>query len=370
MTGIAWRNLVRERTRLAVSVGGVAFSVLLILLLQGLYTGVNEEAARYLRSVGADVWVGQSGTRGGFGHSVSVLPSEMDGQVAAVDGVAEVAPLFGRPVVVSTGDGVEADVFLMGYDPARAGGPPSIVEGEDAPGPGEVIVDRVFARSEGVDVGDVLEVSGQQLRVAGIGSGGSSLLTQYAWAPIDDVARIAGTPGVVSYFVVEGADGTDPAALADAVRAGVTGTVTTTGDEFVDDSTADIRESFVPILFVLVVIAVVVGTAVIGLTIYTSVLEKRREYGVLKAVGFSNRRLLGIVVRQALIAGAFGFVAGVVLTIGVSALIERLLPEFVTILRPVHLLLVALASVAMSALASLLPVRPLTRLHPAEVFRV
>jgi len=370
MTGIAWRNLVRERTRLAISVGGVAFSVLLILLLQGLYTGVNEEAARYLRSVGADVWVGQSGTRGGFGHSVSVLTTDMRDDIAAVAGVSSVAPLLGRPVVVSTAEGAEADVFLMGYDPQAAGGPPAMVEGEEVPGPGEVIVDRVFAQTEGVGVGDVLEVSAQELRVAGIGSGGSSLLTQYAWAPIDDVARIAGTPGIVSYFVVQGSEGTEPSALADAVRSGVTGTVTTTGDEFVDDSTADIRESFVPILFVLVVIAVVVGTAVIGLTIYTSVLEKRREYGVLKAIGFSNRRLLGIVVRQALIAAAFGFVAGVGLTVGVSSLIERLLPEFVTVLQPVHLVLVAVASLAMSTFASLLPVRPLTRLHPAEVFRV
>lgn len=370
MTGIAWRNLVRERTRLVVSVGGVAFAVLLILLLQGLYTGVNEEAARYLRSVDADVWVGQSGTRGGFGHSVSVLPDDLRARLAKVEGVAEVAPLFGRPVVVTTRDGAEADVFLMGYDPAAAGGPPAIVAGEEVPPPGGVIVDRVFARSEGVGLGDVLDVGDGRLTVTGVGSGGSSLLTQYAWAPIDDVARLVGTPGIVSYFVVTGKDGTRAEELAEAVRAAIPGTVTTTADEFVDDSTADIRESFVPILFVLVLIAIVVGTAVIGLTIYTSVLEKRQEYGVLKAIGFSNRRLLGIVLRQALIAGALGFVAGAGLTVGVSALIERLLPEFVTVTRPVHAALVALATATMSVLASLLPVRRLTRLDPAEVFRV
>lgn len=370
MTGIAWRNLVREKTRLVVSVGGVAFAVMLILLLQGLYTGVNEEAARYLRSVDADVWVGQASTRGGFGHSVSVLPRELADPLAQVDGVSEVAPLLGRPVVV-TGAGRDADVFLMGFDPRIGiGGPPNLVDGDATPGPGEVILDRVFAEEEGFGIGDELQVSGQELRVSGIGSGGSSLITQYAWASIDDVAGASGTPGVVSYFIVRATPGTDPASLAADIVDAVPGTTATTAPEFVSESTADIRESFVPILFVLVVIAMVIGTAVIGLTIYTSVLEKRREYGVLKAIGFSNRRLLGIVWRQSLVAGLLGLAAGTALTLAVAALIEGLLPAFVTIVRPRDVLLVAVAATVMSVLASFLPIRPVTRLDPAEVFRV
>lgn len=370
MRGIAWRNLSREKARLAISVGGVGVAVMLILLLQGLYTGVNREAARYLESVGADVWVGQSATRGGFGHSVSVLPRDLHAQLAAIPGVEDVAPLLGRPTVV-TGDGIDADVFLMGYDPASGiGGPPEKASGEERPGPGEVIVDRVFADQNGVAVGDVLALSGQELRVSGIGAGGNSLITQYAWAPIDDVAKLSGTPGIVSYFIVRGAAGADAAALAERITAAVPGTSATTAAEFVSDSTADIRESFVPILFVLVLIAMVIGTAVIGLTIYTSVIEKRREYGVLKAIGFSNRRLLGIVWRQSLVAGGLGLIVGTALTLAVGALLEGLLPQFVTAIRPIDVVVVALAAGVMSAVASFLPVRRVTRLDPAEVFRV
>jgi putative ABC transport system permease protein len=371
MTGIAWRNLVRERTRLAVSVGGVAFAVLLILLQLGLYTGVNQQAARYLRSVRGDVWVGQAGTRGGFGHSVSVLPASAGAQLSRVGGVRQVAPLFGRPVVLRTGDGGEADVFLMGYDVAGGiGGPPRLVEGRAAPGPGEVIVDRVFARSEGLDLGDTVDIAGRPLRVSGIGAGGNSLITKYAWARLDDVAALVGSPGTVSYFVLRAAPGMSADRLARDTRTAVAGIVATTADEFVSQSTADIRESFLPILFVLVIIALLVGTAVIGLTIYTSVLEKRREYGVLKAIGFSNRRLLGIVWRQSLAAGMLGFLVGVPLTVVVSALIQRALPDFATALRPLDIVIAAGGAAVMSVLASFLPVRPVTRLDPAEVFRV
>lgn len=370
MGGIAWRNLVRERTRLVISVGGVAFAVLLILLLQGLYTGINEEAARYLRSVRADVWVGQGGTRGGFGHSISVLSLDQRAAIAAVDGVAEVAPVLGRPIVVTSGSR-DADVFLMGFDTASGiGGAPARVEGEAVPGPGEIVLDAVFADEEGFEIGDVLDVATARLRVTGIGSGGNSLITQYAWAPIGDVATVSGTPGIASYFVVRGDGSLDDDALARAIQAAVPGVVATTGDAFISDSTADIRESFVPILFVLVLIALVVGTAVIGLTIYTAVLEKRAEYGVLKAIGFSNRRLLGIVWRQSLVAGLLGLVAGILLTLGVARLIELVLPAFVVTLRPLDIALVGLAALVMSALASFLPVRPVTRLDPAAVFRV
>lgn len=370
MGGIAWRNLVRERVRLAISVGGVAFAVLLILLLQGLYTGVNEEAGRYLRSVGADVWVGQGGTRGGFGHSVSVLSADQRTAVASVDGVAVVAPLFGRPVLIES-EGSDADVFLMGYDTASGiGGAPASARGSEVPRGGEVILDSVFAEEEGFAVGDSLRVGGRRLRVTGIGSGGNSLITQYAWAPIDDVAAIVGTPGIVSYFVVRGDGSVDGSTLARAIEAAVPGVVATTADSFVSESTADIQESFVPILFVLVVIALVVGTAVIGLTIYTAVLEKRTEYGVLKAIGFSNGRLLGIVWRQSLLSGLLGLVAGVVLTVAVAGLIEEILPAFVVSLRLRDVALVALAALAMSTVAAFLPVRPVTRLDPAAVFRI
>lgn len=231
-------------------------------------------------------------------------------------------------------------------------------------------MDRVFAENEGLAVGDTVEGAGRPMRVGGIGSGGNSLITRYAWARLGDVAELAGSPGVVSYFVVRGAPGISAEPLARAVQAAVPGTVATTADEFISDSTADIRESFLPILFVLVVIALVVGTAVIGLTIYTSVLEKRREYGVLKAIGFSNRRLLGIVWRQALVAGALGLAVGVPLTLAVGALIEQLLPEFETSVRATDVLLVAAAAGLMSVLASFLPLRPVTKLDPAEVFRV
>ena len=370
MTNIAWRNLSRERTRLAISVGGVAFAVVLILLIRGLYVGFVTQATSYIRSVAADVWVAEASTPGDFFHSVSLMPASQAGPLAQVPGVERVTPLLGRPVVFPH-EGESLDFFLVGVDVATGVGAPEAAEdGRRVPRPGEVVVDRVFARNWGVAVGDTLQLPGLPLRVAGIARGGNAVVSQFAWAAFPDVARIIGAPDIVNYFLVEAAPRTDVAALVERIPASVPGVKALTENEFADANTRDLSEGFLPIIWVLVVIAFAIGTAVIGLTIYTATLEKRREYGVLKAIGFSNRRLLGIVWRQSLTAGAIGLVVGVALTLGLAAVLERLLPSFVATVRIVDVGLVLLAAVAMSVASSFLPVRPVTRLDPAQVFRV
>lgn len=369
VTDIAWRNLVRERTRLAVSVGGVAFAVVLILLLRGIYTGVNSQASAYVRSVDADVWVGQAATKGGFFDSVSVLPLSLGPQLAALPGVERATPVLGRPVVAQA-EGKEVRLYLIGVDPTGVGGPPEVDSGARVAGPGEVVIDRVFARENGLGVGDQIELRDTRLRVVGIARGGNAIVTQYAWARLADVARLVDAPDIANYFVVKARPGTNAEALARAISSALPSTAATPADEFVYESTDDIRQGFLPIVWVLVVIAFIVGTAVIGLTVYTATLEKRREYGVLKAIGFSNRRLLVVVWRQSFIAAGLGLAVGIALSLLAGRLLEQAVPSFVTDIRSADLALVTAAVAGMSALASFLPVRPVIRLDPAQVFRV
>jgi putative ABC transport system permease protein len=368
MTSIAWKNLAREKTRMAISVGGVAFAVLLILILRGLYTGFLTQATAYIRSVDADLWVAQAGTPGDFFHSVSLQPAERADELSAVDGVERVAPLLGRPVVFRH-DGDDVDLFLVGVDPdTGVGGPEAAEKGRRIPGTGEIVIDRVFADNNGIGVGEVLHLRKVDLEVAGIARGGNAVISQFAWTSLPDAERLLESEGTVSYFLVD-ADG-DLDSVTDRIHDEVPGTKPLTEDEFADANTEDLSEGFLPILWVLVLIGFGIGAAVIGLTIYTATLEKRREYGVLKAIGFSNRRLLSIVWRQALTSGLIGFAVGAVLTIGLASVLERVLPSFVVTIRAGDLVIAAAGALAMSVAASFVPIRPVTRLDPAQVFRV
>ncbi len=369
MTNIAWKNLVREKTRLGISVGGVAFAVLLILILRGLYSGITDQATEYIRSVGADLWVAQDGTPGDFFHSVSLIDARAESRLEAVPGVRAAFPLLSLPVVFRL-DGQDVDFRLMGVDPASGvGGPPGLEQGRSVRGPGDLVVDRVFAKNHRVTLGQVLKVRGNRLRVVGIATGGNAVVSQFAWASLEDVAVFVGAVDVVNYFAVR-LDVASPDAGVRRVESRVPGVEAFTEDEFEEKNIADLREGFLPILWVLLVIALAIGVAVIGLTIYTATIEKSREYGVLKAIGFSNRRLYRIVYQQSLTAGVIGFVVGTGLSFALGTLLERFIPSFVTSISISDVGLAGGAALAMALISSFIPVRPIARLDPAQVFRV
>ena len=130
-----------------------------------------------------------------------------------------------------------------------------------------------------------------------------------------------------------------------------------------------LNESFLPIIGVLVGIGFLVGVTVIGLATYSAVLERRREFGVLKAGGARGSQMLRLVLVQALLAAAAGYALG----LGLAALIgwaaAAWVPQFVTNLQLVDLAAVAVAALVMAAVAASIPLVRIARIEPGEVFR-
>jgi putative ABC transport system permease protein len=368
VTNIAWKNLAGERTRFAISVAGVAFSVVLVITLRALYWGVVEEATKYVRSSGADLWVAQEGSPGDFLQSRSILPVTERERIARVQGVTSVSPLLSRPIGLLL-NGREADLFLLGIAPgSRVGWPTAVRESDTVLGPGEIVIDRVFAKNFGIREGDRLPIGTNGQRVAAVVGGGNAFAYQFAWANLSDVAEISGAEGFVSYFLVN-TSGESPTAVGRRIVQQVPGTKVFAGTELADRNADNLRQGFLPVLLVLVIVAFVVGTAIIGLIIYTATLEKSREYGVLKAIGFSNRRLYSIVFQQSLVAATAGFLVGCALSVVLGPAIERVVPVFVTDIRAGDIVFAGVGALGMAVLASFVPARPVARLDPAEVFR-
>ena len=116
-------------------------------------------------------------------------------------------------------------------------------------------------------------------------------------------------------------------------------------------------------------IAFVVGTLVVGLVLYSATVERRREYGVLKAIGSRARTLFGIALTQAAIVTVAGAVLGFALAAFEAQLVMQLRPQFLVAFEPRTVALALAASLVMGLLAVWLPAKVIADLAPADVFR-
>jgi putative ABC transport system permease protein len=366
MFQIALRNLFQEKTRFLISIGGVAFSVVLIMVLTGLYQGWKSKIGEYIRIIPADIWVMQNGSEELF-HTPSILPITIKNQLQQINGVETAKPFNARRVALHV-NGHELNLYVVADEPtAGVGQPAKVVEGKATPDVGEIIVDK--SQSRKVKIGDVLPVAGQQLKVVGFSEGGDLVTSSFAFAQKADIDKIQKLPNSANFFLVTVKAGANIDQVIGAIKSKLPATDAVSRAKFVDNNTKIITDTFLPVILVLLVIGVVVGISVIGLTIFTSTLEKSREYGVLKAIGMRNAQLYGLVIQQALIAGVVGFGVGMGITLVLQNTLGTLVPQFVSQLSLRDISLIFGVTIVMAMIAAYIPVHRISRIDPAEVFK-
>jgi len=359
---LARRNLLVEKGRFAMSVLGVAFAVVLVLIVVSLYRGWSD-VGRFYENLPGQVWISQTGTSDPF-HSTSFLPLGDARRAAAVAGVRAVIPVYARHIAFGR-QGHELDVFAMALAVPASLGPRAR---SYTPPRGSIDIDRVLADQAGVRVGGRLDVLGRLLRVVRIHSGGNSIFQTAFLNPVDSRA-LFGVDGLTNFLLLDLRPGTDPTGVSAAVMKLLPGTETHTAQEFATSFANRVTSGFLAVVGVLVGIGFVVGGAVIAITTYTAIVERAREFGVLKAIGAPGSFLYRVVLEQSLIVGVLGSVVGIAATVLVTRLLRRGVPEFITVLRPVDAAGVFLAALVMAIAASYVPVHRIERIDPAEVFR-
>ena len=369
MYRVAWRNLMHEKIRLAISVGGIALALVLILVMAGVFAGSEAHAVTYIEKQPASLWLMQSGVAN-LHMSSSLLPAGAVERAGSVPGVADAVGLLYIGGGIDMGpDTVYSYIFAVDND-APFGGPWQMAAGSARPEWDEVIIDRNLASRYDLGLGDTVSIFGSQLVIAGLSEETFGIATSIAFVNKEALATLMEvSPAAASYILVQPDASVDEAALRQALTDAIPEANVMTRDAFVASDKEMIRQMGADIIQAMSGVAYVVGLLVIGLTIYTATVERSREYGVLKAIGADTQTLMQIVTAQAVVSAAIGYVSGVVLAYLIAIVVRELLPEMLILIEPELWLRQIPVFALTTILAALLPLGKISRLDPLIVFQ-
>jgi putative ABC transport system permease protein len=307
---LVWRNLLRRPARTALTAAGVALGVGLIVALLSISTGVRKTAEELIHVGRADFGVFQADVSD---FSRSLLPESMAERVADVSGVAKTAKLKLLASDVGEQDaffvfGLERDEFVW----RRL----VLLEGRQ-PRAGEALVGDRGARRLGLGPGDELEVvRGERLRVAGIYHSGDVFEDSGAVLPLPLAEALAQRPGEITTVAVAVQPGLRAQTVAKRVEQRFPGTVAVyePGQAIKVDTSSRL---IVDTGWIISLLALIVGGIGVTNTMAMSVVERVREIGILRAVGWRAWRIAVLIVSEAI--GISLLALGVGLGLGVLA---------------------------------------------------
>ena len=363
---LARRNLFQDRRRAALTVGGVGVSLVLVLVLQGIFAGAMRQVTRYLDRLPADVIVSQEGVST-MHMSTSAVPLDTVDAVARHAGVEWAEAIRFTTSVLTGPDGRRQISYVIGFDVATdRGGPQRLVAGA-SPRHGEGVLDQIGADQLGVTVGDEIDVAGTALRISGLSEGGTSITNTTLFVRLDDMAAIQ--PNAVSYVLAGARPGVTPTALRDQLDAALADVTVQTRDQFSDAEARIVSDMSADVMRIMTLVGLGIALAVIGLALFTLTLAKLREYGVVKAIGARPRRLLAVITMQAAWTVAAGLALAVALTALAGAVVTGVQPSVEIVLVPGQVVRTGLAALLVAAIGAVAPLRRVLAVDPASAFR-
>jgi len=378
---LAWLQLRREKIRLAIALAGVAFAVLLMLMQVGFQDALFRSAANLHRHLDAEVFLV------GANYNVLCFPTTFSRrrlyQALGFPGVRSVSPVYTMLARWKNPfDGRIRDIFLLGIDPADHALDIPEVDAQRAllHEPDVALFDE-WSRPEFGPVADTVQANGalttelstRRITVRGLFPLGTSFGVDGTVLTSDlNFRRIfpGRPPGAIGIGLVQLQPGASPEAVRERLAAALPRDVhVLTKREFIAHEVA-YWATATPIGFVFtfgVVMGIVVGVIIVYQILFADISDHLSEYATLKAMGYTNRYLAGVVVMEATILAALGFVPGIA-----SALwLYDLTAESTRLpmrLEPARALLVLGLTLIMCWLSALLAIRKLRTADPAEVF--
>jgi putative ABC transport system permease protein len=320
-----WGNIAARPLRCALSVLAIAIQVILVLMIVGLTSGVISEWGKRVEGVGADIMVQPPNASIFIAFSSAVMPESLGDQIGALPGVDEVAPtvILTEPknlIMIYGIDYKRFNALSRGFL-YRAGRP--------FENPDEVLADDIIAQQKHLKVGDHVTLLNRPFTVCGIVAHGKG--ARY-FVSLKTAQEAAGVENRVSMFYVRSKGNTEDT-RAEILKLSP-GNRVRSMSEYVSLMSSSNLPELKPFVRCMVGLGIVISFLVILLNMHTMVMERTREVGILKALGFSRLDIVRMLLGETLFLTLLGSGLGILLTFLTQAVLKEVNPGLMILITP------------------------------------
>jgi putative ABC transport system permease protein len=328
MSQFVFRNLFHRPVRTLIGVLAIAVEIMLVVVIVGLTSGMLQETAKRIEGIGADIMVQAPAAQILIGFSGSPMPIKIGEKLQELKYVQSVAPAL---LQFNSSGGVEV---VYGIDPEsfrEVSGGFVFLAGHDMQGPDDLLVDDWAAKSKHLSVGSTFRLFNHDWSVAGIvehGKGGR------LFVPITTLQELVGARDKASIFLVKC---TRPEHTEDAmheIEKLLPNHPVRPLKDFMTLMTSANIPGLQTFINAMIALAVSIGLLVIFLTMYTTVLERTRDIGVLKSLGASKVLIIRALLTETVLLCFLGIAAGIGLSYLVRAGFLAIFPTLSVLITP------------------------------------
>ncbi|WP_407413458.1 ABC transporter permease [Methanobrevibacter sp.] len=359
------KNPFRRKNSAILAIVGICIGIVVIVALGGITNGLVSTFEDTVHAGGSDFSICGKDT-GDSAYGTNTIDANWTEIIGNVSGVAEVMPIY----VILTPIGDDYMKTLIGIEPNGT----SMADISLSSGrmfnnnSSEVIVGKVYAQDNNLSVGDNLTVDGEDFEIVGIYETGDTNMAKAVFTSITKVAEINDDNNSISNIYVKVASGQDPQKVADRIDEKYGDNITTISSIMEMEQMADMLNMLKASSWGISLLAIVVGALGIINTMLMSVFERTREIGVLKAVGWSNRKILTMIVGESLVITILSAVIGSVIGFVVTTLLGPMMnvtPSF----TPEIFVQAFVIAIIVGIIGGLYPAVKAVKLPPTEALR-
>ena len=342
-------NVVYRPVRTIVSVLAVAVEVTLVVVIVGLTSGMVQETAKRIEGVGADVMLQPPSASVFLAFSGAPMPIRIGERLQQLKYVQSVAP------VLLQFNATGAVEVVYGIDPASfraVSGGFVFLQGHDMAGPDDLLMDDVAARARGVKVDTTYRFLDHDFHVAGIVEHGKGARV---FVPMQTLQDLSGARDKASLFFLKCTRPEHTSAVMDEMRAILPGYEIRPVQDFLSLMTSTSLPGLETFVDSMIALAVVIGFLVIFLCMYTTVVERTRDIGVLKSMGASNAYIVRVLLMETAVICAAGIAGGIGLSYVTRGFFLSAFPTLSILITPDWIVRAALIAVAGGLLGASYP---------------